>query len=136
MSRDAAWPVQGLLRHFRDDFVRGLAQIGKAVRVAGRQRHEQQVGARFDRALRALEIRHQHGSEESRQCLRIRQHLRGVGQLRQQPRRHERADFDLALSRGVGIAHPFELARSRQDGGDALQAVAQADFANHDLRRQ
>ena len=35
-------------RDFRDHFVRRLAQVGEAVRVTGRQRHEQQVGAGFD----------------------------------------------------------------------------------------
>ena len=58
--------------------------------------------------------------------------LGGVGQLRQQPRRHERADLDLAQARGVGAAQPFELLLGGQGAGDALQAVAQPDFAHGD----
>ena len=59
------------------------------------------------------------------------QHLGRVGQLRQQARRHEGADFDLALAGGVGGANPFELGGRRDDPGDALQAVAQAHLADH-----
>ena len=120
------------LRHFGDHFVGRLAQVGEAVGVTGGQRHEQEVGAGLDRALRALEVRHQDRDEETRQRFRVGDELGGVRKLRQKVRRHERAHFDLALARGVRVADPFALALGRQDGLDALQAVAQADFADHD----
>ena len=68
------------------DLVGRLAQVGQAVRVARRQRHEHQVGSRGDRALGALQVRHQHRGDEARQRLRERDQLGGIGQLRQQPR--------------------------------------------------
>ena len=34
----------------------------------------------------------------------------------------------------VRIADPFEFLRGRQNRRNALQAVAQSDFANHDVR--
>ena len=66
--------------------------------------------------------------------LRERDELGRVGELRQQARRHERADLDLALAGVVGVADPLELLRRGQHAGDALQAVAQADFADGDER--
>jgi hypothetical protein len=48
------------------------------------------------------------------------------------PRRHERADLDLAQAGGMGAAQPFDLVGGRQRAGDALQAVAQADLAHDD----
>jgi hypothetical protein len=56
--------------------------------------------------------------------------------LRQQPRRHEGADLDLAQARGVGGANPLHLLRGGQRAGDALQAIAQADLANDGPARQ
>ena len=79
-----------------------------------------------------LQVGHQHRDEQARQRLRVGHQLGGVGELRQQARRHERADLDLALAGGVGVADPLDLALGRQDRRDALQAVAQADFADHD----
>ena len=117
-----------------DHFVGRLAQVGEAVRMARRERHQQQIGFGVDRPFRALQVRHQHRDQEVRQRLRKGDQLRRVGQLRQQARRHERADLDLALAGGVGLADPLELASGREDGGDALQAVAQADLADHDVR--
>src|SRR5256885_1819698 len=61
----------------------------------------------------------------------FRSHQLGrVGQLGQQARRDEGADFDLALAGSVGIAYPFLLALGGQHGLDALQAIAQADLAD------
>jgi hypothetical protein len=47
-------------------------------------------------------------------------------------RRDERPDLDFALAGRAGVADPLSLALGRQDGLDALQAVAQTDFADHD----
>ena len=49
-----------------DHFVGRLAQVGEAVRMARRQRHEQQVGLGGDGALGALEVGHQHRDHEAR----------------------------------------------------------------------
>jgi len=124
------------VRDSGDDFVRRPAQVGKAMRMAGRQRDDHQVRAGLERALGAFRVRHQHPGEQAGQRLRVGEHLCRVSQLRQPLRRHERADLDLALARRMGIAHPFTLARGRNDRGDALPAVAQTDLANHDLARQ
>jgi len=121
---------------FSDHFVRRLAQVGEAVRMAGRQRHDHQVGLARDGAFGALEVGHQHRGEHPRQRLRIGQQFGGVGQLRQQVRGHERTDLDLALAGRVRVADPFELAFCGQHAGDALQAVAQAHFADDRAWRQ
>jgi hypothetical protein len=113
-----------------DDLVGCLAQVGEAVRMAGRERNQHEFGPAFDGALGAFEVGHQHRRFQPRQCLRELEHLSGVGELRQQTGRHEGADFDLALSGVVGIANPFDLLRRGQHPGDALQAVAQSDLAN------
>ncbi|MNS56894.1 hypothetical protein D3C72_897670 [compost metagenome] len=120
-------------RHVGNDFVGRLAQVGQAVRMAGRQRHEHQVRAAGQRILRAAQVRHQHRDEQTRQRARERDQLRGIGQLRQQVRRHERADFQLTQAGRVRAANPRFLAGRGQDGADALQAVAQTDFADHGL---
>ena len=72
-------------RDLVDHIVGRLAQIREAVRVARRQRKQHQVRPGLDRALGALEIRHQHGDRQSRQRLRERDDLRGVGKLGQEP---------------------------------------------------
>ena len=114
--------------------VRRLAQVREAVRVTRGQRHDQQIGLTFDRALRAFEVRHQNGSEQSGQRLGVRKNLCGVGKLREQPRRNERADLHLAQTRGMPPFDPCALAPGGKNRADALQAVAQTHFANHDGR--
>ena len=57
-------------------------------RLADR-RQQHQVGAAFDRALRAFQIRHEHRHAKSGQRLGERDQLIGVGQLRQQARGDE-----------------------------------------------
>ena len=113
-----------------DHFVGRLAQVGEAVRMACRKRHQHDVGAAVEGALRALEVRHQHRDDQIGQGLRELDQLRGVGELRQQPCGNERAHLDLALAGGVGGANPGLLALGRQHRANALQAVAQADFAD------
>jgi hypothetical protein len=109
----------GDLRHH---LVGRLAQVGKAVRVAGRERHHHQVGLARDGPFGALEIGHQHRGEQARQRLRIREQLGRVGQLRQQMRGHERAHLDLALPRPRGRRVSIRVcvrwaARGRCSGG-------------------
>jgi hypothetical protein len=122
--------------HLGHHLVGRLAQVGQAVGVAGRQGHDHQVGLARDGAFRALQVGHQHRGEQARQRLGKGQQFGGVGQLRQQVRRHEGADLDLALAGRVRVADPFELAGGGQHTGDALQAVAQPHFANDRARRQ
>jgi len=57
----------------------------------------------------------------------------GIGQLRQQPGGHERSHFDLALPGRIGRVDPFELGGRGQHHRQALQAVAQAHFAQDDI---
>ena len=61
---------------FAHDLVGRATQIGEAVRVARRQRHEHQVGAGFDRPLGALEIGDEHRREKARQRFRDRRRAR------------------------------------------------------------
>ena len=57
----------------------------------------------------------------------------GIGELRQQLGRDERADLDLPHTGGVLGLEPGDLLLGRQDLGDALQAVAEPDFAHMGL---
>ena len=54
----------------------------------------------------------------------------GVGELRQEFGRDKRTDFDLAHAGGVFGVEPGDFLFRRQDLGNALQAVAEPDFAN------
>jgi hypothetical protein len=122
--------------HLGHHLVGRLAQVGQAVGVAGRQRHDHQVGLARDGAFGALQVGHEHRGEQPRQRLGEGEQFGRVGQLRQQVRRHEGADLDLALAGRVRVADPFELAGRGQHPRDALQAVAQAHFADDRARRQ
>ena len=119
-------------RHFGDDLVRRPAEVGEAVRATRGQRNQHEIGATIERALGALEIRHENRREEAGQGPGMREDFRGVGKLRQQAGRHERADLDLAQPGRMGVADPVELAGGRQDRRDALQAIAQTDLAYDD----
>jgi len=121
-------------RHFGDDFIWRLAQVREAVFAARGERHEQQVSFAFDGAFGALQIRYEHRYAKVRKRLCVGDEFCGISELRKEVRRHERADFDIALACTVRIADPFDLAIGRKNRLDALQAVAQADFAKHDLR--
>jgi hypothetical protein len=105
------------------------------VGVARGERHQQQVRAALDRALRAFQVWHQHRDEQSRQRLGESHKLRGIGELWQQPRGHEGPDFDFPHAGSVRFADPLALVLGRHYGGDALQPVPQADFADRDSRR-
>ena len=84
--------------------------------MAGRQRQQHQRRASPSMA-RSAPFRLGTSTEARRPGQRLGegQHLGGVGQLRQQPRRHEGADLDLALAGGVGVADPFELGGGGHD---------------------
>jgi len=80
----------------------------------------------------ALQVRHQRRHREPRHRERALRHLLGVGELRQQLRRHERAHLDIAhAGRDFGL-DPGELQICRHDRLDVLDAVAQPDFADLD----
>ena len=104
--------------------------VGQAVRVAGRQRHEHRVGRAVDCQFGALEVGHQHGGGEPGQRLAECNEFSRVGELRHQPRRHERTHLDLAHTGRMGGPHPLDLVRRGHDALQDLQAVAQADFAD------
>jgi hypothetical protein len=109
-----------------------LAQVGQAVRVARRQRQQHRVRARVDGAFGAFQVGHQHRHREAGQLERVRDQLGGVGKLRHQPGRHERADLELAHAGGVRAAQPLQLEFGRQRARQDLQPVAQADLAQRD----
>src|SRR5207248_1747060 len=81
-------------------------------------------------ALGAARIGDQRRYLEPPQGQRVLDHRLGVGELRQELRRDERRDLDLAHPGGVFGVEPGELGLGRQDMGDALQAVAHPDFAD------
>jgi hypothetical protein len=80
--------------------------------------------------LGPFEVGHQHRHDQTRQGFGKGHQLGGVGQLGQQLRRHEGADFDLADARIVSTLNPLQFLCSGQGAGNALQAVAQAHFTN------
>src|SRR5262249_4191100 len=81
-------------------------------------------------AFRALQVRHQRRHREARNLQRRLGHFLGVGELRQQLRRHERAHLDVAHTRGVLGLDPRNLQVGRHNRLDALNAVTKADFAD------
>ena len=83
--------------------------------------------------LRAAQVRHEHGRTQVPDQERPRNDLGRVRHLRQQLRRHERAHFDLRHPGRRLATDPFEFVRRVELRGDALQAVAGADFADPDV---
>ena len=82
--------------------------------------------------LSAAQVGHQRQHRQAGQRERMRHHFSGVGQLRQQTRRHKRADLDLAQAGGVQCADPAQLVSGRHAGIDGLQAISRADLADQD----
>src|SRR3990167_2699712 len=60
--------------HLVHHLVGCLAQVGQAVRMAGRERQDHQMGTALDGAFGALEIGHQHTGPQTWQGLRKGQH--------------------------------------------------------------
>ena len=116
-----------------DHLLARLAHVGHHVRCAGRDRDGQLVHAGAQRGLGAAQVGHQghHGHAGVRQ--RVAHDLGGIGHLRQQLGRHERADLDLAQARGHQRVDPDELVGGGHHGLDRLQAVAGADLADQDV---
>jgi hypothetical protein len=123
------------MRAISSSLVGRLAQVGQAVRVAGRQRQQHRVGARVDCAFGALQVGHQHRDRQPGQLERAGDDLGGIGQLRHQLGRHERADLDLAQPGTIGAVQPLQLVGGGQRARQDLQAVAQTDLAHDDCRR-
>ncbi|MNS77692.1 hypothetical protein D3C72_1112770 [compost metagenome] len=115
---------------FGHHFIRCLAQSGQTVRMAGRQRHDHRMGTGCQGPFRPLEIGHQHRCHEARQLQRMLQHCLGIGQLWQQPGGHHGANLHFAHASGIGGIDPAAFLCSADDGGNALQAVAQAYLAD------
>ncbi len=113
-------------------FVGRFAQVRQAVRMAGRQRQQHRVRVGLDRAFGTFQIRHQHRRQQARQRFCEGHQIGGIGELRHQFGRHEGADLDFAQARRMRGTQPFELVRGGQYARQDLQAITQADFANHD----
>jgi hypothetical protein len=88
------------------------------------------VHAKRQAALGASEVRDQRRYGEPGHGERVAHHGFGIGELREQLGRDERAHFDLAQAGGVRRLEPGDLLCGRQDLGDALQTVAEPDFAD------
>ncbi|MNS91545.1 hypothetical protein D3C72_1256390 [compost metagenome] len=72
--------------HLRDHvhhFLRRLAQIRQAVCMAGRQRHQHQMGAAGQGTFGALHVGHQHRYRQAGQAPGMGDQIAGVRQLRQ-----------------------------------------------------
>ena len=100
--------------------------------MAGEHRQEHHIDITVQSCLRAAKIGHQNGCDQAWKLLGACQDFSRIDQLNQQPRRDERADPDFAQPCGVCAVQPLDLGVCRNDPGNALQAVAQADFANDD----
>ena len=83
--------------------------------------------------LRAVTVRYERRYCETRDRQRVRDDLGSIGELRQQVRRHEAADFDLAQATGRQRRDPRLLRGRRHDRLDALQAVARPHFADENV---
>ena len=108
------------------------AHIAEVMALAHRHDVVELVHAERGAALRALQVRHQRRDGEAGNRERALRDLLGVGELRQQLRRHERADLDLPHAGRVLGLDPGELLVGRHHGLDVLQPVAQADLVDFD----
>ena len=98
--------------------------------LADRQHEIHLVHPESEAPLGALQIGDQRrdGEPGQRQCMA--HHRFGIGELRQELRRDERADLDLAHAGGEFGVQPGDLLLGRHDFGEALEAVAQPDLAD------
>ena len=113
-----------------DQFRGAAADIRAVVPVADRQHKIHLVDAERQAALGALEVGDQRRDGEPGQRQRMAHHRLGIGELRQELGRDKRADLDLAHPGGVFGIEPGDLLLGRHDLGDALQSVAEPDFAD------
>ncbi len=113
-----------------DRLVGAAAHVRAVVPLADRQHEIHLVHPEREAAFGAARIRDQRRHGQTRQRQRVLHDRLGVGELRQQLRRHKRGDLDLAHPGGVFGVEPGQLRLGRHDLGDALQAVAHPDFAD------
>ncbi len=114
----------------RRTLARLWADVGAIVPFADRQYEIHLVHAERQAALGASEVRDQRRHSEPGKRQRVAHDGLGVGELREELGRDERADLDLTHAGGVLGIEPGDLLFSRQDLGDALQAIAEPDFAD------
>ena len=114
----------------RDQLVGAAAHVRAVVPLADREHKIHLVHPEREAPLGAARIRDQRRHGQTRQGQRVPHDFFGVGQLRQQLRRHERADLDIAHPGRVFGIEPRQFRLGRHDLGDALQAVAHPDLAD------
>ena len=105
-------------------------QVGAAVALADRNRHDDAVRAGRVGVLRALQVGRQRHHGQAGQQPGAADDFGGVRHLRDQRRRHEAADLDLAQAGGGDGGDPARLGGGRHDGLGHLQPVARADLAD------
>ncbi|MNR42397.1 hypothetical protein D3C85_1609070 [compost metagenome] len=88
------------------------------------------MSAGLQRVAGPAKIWGQYGDLQARVCEGVGHHFAGIGHLRQQARRHERSDFHVAHTGGVGGVDPVAFGGRRHDRLQALQAIAHADFVD------
>jgi hypothetical protein len=121
--------------HFVDHLLARPAYVGERMRCASRYRDRDLVHSGIDGGFSTFHVRHQCHHRPIRQRHRVPHDVGGVGHLRQQLRRNERSDLDLAQTGRVQSVDPGELGCSRHRPRNALQAVARADFTDQYIGR-
>jgi len=112
---------------------RGATYVGLIVTFTHRGDVVQLVHTGIEAAQRPFEIRRQRGHAQIRNLQGGRHHLQGIGELRDEFRRHEGAHLYFRHTAGGFRAHPGDLLRRREKGGNALQSIARAHLANLDV---
>ena len=86
--------------------------------------------ATFQCALGPAQVGHQHRGAQARQRLRVGQHL-AVSASWGSRRAGDEEPTSISRWPAAWQRSPFDLLRGGQHAGDALQAIAQADFTHH-----
>jgi hypothetical protein len=136
-----AWPPVGRQRleegrdalQVGDRVGGGAAKIGLVVALAHRQDAVQLMHAGLGSPLRSLEVGDECRDSKVRNGQRRSDHLPGIGKLRQELRRNEGTDLDLAHPGGGFRPDPVELGAGVHWSRNVLQPVAQTHFPNFDV---
>src|SRR5688572_26207607 len=127
---DASMWMLRALAYFLDHLLRRHAHVRFAVQAARGHGKGHLVRARFERALEAFEVgRKGHDLDVAKRFCKG-DNVSGVGHRRDEPRRHERADFDLFQAGRCERGDPGFLRLGGHQVLCVLQSVAGAYFAN------
>ena len=108
----------------------GAPDVLETVRLRHRQRQRDLVRTGRNGCLGPFQVRHEHRNSQIREGARKGHNFRGIGQLRQQLRRHEATDLDLGDARGGLGGDPRLFGLKRHDALHALQPISRTDLTN------